>query len=42
MLVETEREQSHADELLEKLEGAFFEHDYETFLETLVLISRFM
>ncbi len=38
----TEINPSRADELLEQLEDAFFEHNYEMFLEALVLISRFV
>jgi len=30
------------EELLEQIETAFFEHDYEQFVECLVLLARFV
>ena len=33
---------ARTEDLLERLEDAFFERDYEAFLEALVLISWFM
>jgi|GEM_PF-4739621 len=34
------RSQAGVDELLGRLEQAFFEHDYNLFLETLVTLMR--
>lgn len=34
------RGQAGVDELLDRLEHAFFEHDYNLFLETLVTLMR--